>query len=408
MDVINLLISYDWSTAFLPWENSIYLFLVIMAVRFIVALVMEKIITLLQGQKKKTYTEAILTAFLKPVKGYMLFLAIYVFLVSCPLLFIATHPALTKLMRSVIVFCFIWGIYNICDVGHGFIIGIMKKAGWEEDTGITNLLSTVLHILAVLLGFVMIAKEWDYDISAFIASLGIGSLAVALAAKDSLANVFGSIVIIMDKPFKAGDWIRAKNVEGIVENVSFRSTAVRTFFQELVYIPNSLLSNTPIINFSRREKYRIQFELGLTYDSSTEQLDKVCADIKQSVLSDTEHFTGNPEVNFFAFGDSALNLRIVAYAKTGDWQQYLIIREILHRNIFNIVKDNNCSCAFPSQSIYFETPLNENQIDLREVHGVEINEDEEMSPDMRQKLELAAKAKAAMANDDPDMVKSQR
>ena len=102
----------------------------------------------------------------------------------------------------------------------------------------------MFRILIVVIATLMIAKEWNYDMSGLLASLSIGSLALAFAAKDALANVFGSFVIIVDKPFKVGDWISANGVEGTVEKITFRSTCIRTFPQELVYVPNSLLSNT--------------------------------------------------------------------------------------------------------------------------------------------------------------------
>lgn len=131
-----------------------------------------------------------------------------------------------------------------------------------------------------MLGFVTVAREWNYDISAFIASLSIGSLAVAFAAKDALANVFGSMIILLDKPFKIGDWIKANGIEGIVESVSFRSTCIRTFPQELVYIPNSLLSNTPITNYTLRERRRIDFTLGLTYGTTAAQIEEFIFKLK--------------------------------------------------------------------------------------------------------------------------------
>ena len=158
---------------------------------------------------------------------------------------------------------------------------LLKRSNQHIDETIGELISALAHMLCIMLGVVMVAKEWDYDITAFIASLGIGAMAIAFAAKDSLANVFGSIVIITERPFVVGDWISANNVEGIVEKVSFRSTCIRTFYQELVYVPNNLLSNTSITNYTQRQKYRIQFLLGVTYSTTREQLQNVCQQIRQ-------------------------------------------------------------------------------------------------------------------------------
>jgi MscS family membrane protein len=192
-------------------------------------------------------------------------------------------------------------------------------------------------------------------------------MAIAFAAKDSLANVFGSIVIITERPFVVGDWISANNVEGIVEKVSFRSTCIRTFYQELVYVPNNLLSNTPIINYTQRQKYRIQFLLGVTYSTTREQLQNVCQQIRQLCEQMDDIYSEGFDVNFFEFGDSSLNIRIVCYAKVPENTQnyalknsmYHKIRETFNLEVMRILEENGVSCAFPSRSIYFETPIPE-------------------------------------------------
>ena len=100
----------------------------------------------------------------------------------------------------------------------------------------------------------MVAQEWDYRIDGFIAGLGLGGLAFSLAAKDTLSNVFGGLVVILDKPFSIGDWIKTPSVEGTVEDISFRSTKVRTFAQALVTVPNATLANEPVTNWTRMGK----------------------------------------------------------------------------------------------------------------------------------------------------------
>ena len=142
-----------------------------------------------------------------------------------------------------------------------------------------------------------------------------------------------------------------------MELISFRSTCVRTFYQELVFIPNSLLSNTPIINYTKRQKYRIQFLLGLTYSTTREQMENVCLQIRQLCETMDEIHNDGIDVNFFEFGDSSLNIRIVCYAKADNNSVYLRVREKFNLAIMKIVEDNGVSCAFPSRSIYFETPI---------------------------------------------------
>ena len=296
-------------------------------------------------------------AFDKPIQLLLLILAFYLLLTMSPVKWLANNPLLDKIIRSAVIFSMIWGLYNLCNASHGIFTKILAQAGLATDQAVANIVATFLHILVVCLGFVMIAKEWNYDISAFIASLGIGSLAIALAAKDALSNVFGSLTILLDKPFKINDWIKANDIEGTVESISFRSTCIRTFEQELVYIPNSLLANGPITNYSLREKRRITYNLGLTYGTTINQMQKVVDDIR-SFLSLAKGIDNNDfNVNFYDFGDSALFIRIVCYANSADQNKYLAAKENINLELLRIVDKNHVSCAFPSTSVYFENEL---------------------------------------------------
>lgn len=237
-----------------PWLRPFLAFVFFTFLRYFYRAVLLRVLHRFNSKTSFEYGEDLLNAFEKPVHFFLFIFAIYAALNCSPLTFIADHPSIDQLLRSFFIICFIWGLYNLSDTTHGIAMKVLLKAGVEFDLALSNVVSTTLRILLIILGFVMIAKEWNYDITGFIASLSIGSLAVALAAKDSLANVFGSLVIIIDKPFVIGDWISANGIEGTVEKITFRSTCLRTFPQELVYIPNSLLSNTAITNFSKHKK----------------------------------------------------------------------------------------------------------------------------------------------------------
>jgi MscS family membrane protein len=234
---------------------------------------------------------------------------------------------------------------------------LLKRSSLHIDETVGELISALAHMMCIMFGIVLVANEWDYDITAFVASLGIGAMAIAFAAKDSLANIFGSLVIITERPFVIGDWISANNIEGIVEKITFRSTCIRTFYQELVYVPNNLLSNTPIINYTQRQKFRIQFLLGLTYSTTREQMENVCLQLRQLCEKMDDIHNEGIEVYFFEFGESSLNIHIVCYAKAQKKSEYLRIREELNLEIMKVVEANGVSCAFPSRSIYFETPI---------------------------------------------------
>ena len=356
-----------WAVQWPLWRASILTCALILVFRICYRSFILKLTTHLKERYHYDYIDSFAKAFNHPIQAFLWILAFYSFIVLSPLNPFSQHPAFDKILRSSLIICLIGGVYNLCDAGHGLIMQLLKRSNQHIDETIGELISALAHMLCIMLGVVMVAKEWDYDITAFIASLGIGAMAIAFAAKDSLANVFGSIVIITERPFVVGDWISANNVEGIVEKVSFRSTCIRTFYQELVYVPNNLLSNTPIINYTQRQKYRIQFLLGVTYSTTREQLQNVCQQIRQLCEQMDDIYSEGFDVNFFEFGDSSLNIRIVCYAKVPENTQnyalknsmYHKIREKFNLEVMRILEENGVSCAFPSRSIYFETPIPE-------------------------------------------------
>ena len=356
-----------WAVQWPLWRASILTCALILVFRICYRSFILKLTTHLKERYHYDYIDSFAKAFNHPIQAFLWILAFYSFIVLSPLNPFSQHPAFDKILRSSLIICLIGGVYNLCDAGHGLIMQLLKRSNQHIDETIGELISALAHMLCIMLGVVMVAKEWDYDITAFIASLGIGAMAIAFAAKDSLANVFGSIIIITERPFVVGDWISANNVEGIVEKVSFRSTCIRTFYQELVYVPNNLLSNTPIINYTQRQKYRIQFLLGVTYSTTREQLQNVCQQIRQLCEQMDDIYSEGFDVNFFEFGDSSLNIRIVCYAKVPENTQnyalknsmYHKIRERFNLEVMRILEENGVSCAFPSRSIYFETPIPE-------------------------------------------------
>lgn len=182
-----------------------------------------------------------------PLRFFFIALGLYATLIYLPL-----SPAqdllAAKVFRSVIIVLMALGLYKLVDANSVIFKKIQSTFDIELDQILIPFLSNFLKIIIVFFAFTIIAQEYNYDINGLIAGLGLGGLAIALAAKDGLANIFGGIVIILDKPFSIGDWISTSSVEGTVEEITFRSTKVRTFAQALVTVPNSTLANEAITN----------------------------------------------------------------------------------------------------------------------------------------------------------------
>ena len=384
-----LLTAEFWAVQWPLWRASILTCGAILLFRICYRFFILRLAAYLKHRYHYDFIDSFVKAFNHPIQTFLWILAFYSFIVLSPLNPFSQHPAFDKILRSSLIICLIWGVYNLCDAGHGLIMQLLKRSSLHIDETLAEMISALAHMVCVMFGIVLVANEWNYDITAFVASLGIGAMAIAFAAKDSLANIFGSLVIITERPFVIGDWISANNVEGIVESITFRSTCIRTFYQELVYVPNNLLSNTPIINYTQRQKYRIQFMLGLTYSTTREQMQEVCQQIRSLCERLDEIYNDGIDVNFFEFGDSSLNIRIVCYAKAPNNSVYLRAREKFNLEVMKILEENGVSCAFPSRSVYFETPIPEavpaqknagQQVvpaDLRNAKGVRIEKTEE-------------------------------
>lgn len=328
---------------------------------FILFIILQKIfikyiLRLLTKLTVKTSTdidEKILTSFERPLRYLFIILGLYLAILQLPYIS-ANNATISNLFRSAVIILITWGFYNLEDPHSGIFEGLNKKYSWQFDDILIPFLSRILRVITILLAVSIIAQEWDYKVDSFIAGLGLGGLAFALAAQDTIANIFGGIIIIVDRPFSIGDWIKAQDIEGTVEDITFRSTRIRTFAQALVTVPNSSLANGPITNWSRRGKRRITFNLGVTYSTSKEQLKNCVTKIK---LMLQEHPDVNKDtifVTFDKYNDSSLDIFLYFFADTANWEKYLLIKEDINYRIMEILEEEDVSVAFPSTTVYLE------------------------------------------------------
>ena len=297
----------------------------------------------------------ILVAFEKPIKTFLVILGLYVASLYLPL-----RPAvdlfILQAFRSFIIILLSWGGYNLIS-SSVLLQEISKRFNIEIDPILIPFMSKLFQFIIVALALSIIAQEWGYDVNGFIAGLGLGGLAIALAAKDTVANIFGGIVIITEKPFSIGDWIQAPSVEGTVEDMSFRSTRVRTFANALVTVPNSVLAGQAITNWTRMGKRRVSFHLGVTYTTPREKL-KRCVDRIQEFLDTHDDVHKDLIfVKFDTFGASSLDIFIYFFTISTQWAEFMKVKEDINFNIMKILEEEGVSVAFPSRSLYFENNL---------------------------------------------------
>ena len=257
--------------------------------------------------------------------------------------------------HSMFAFIIFWSLYRIVDIFSRFVDEYQEKLASRFSADLALFLIKGVKLVLLVMGFVIIVQEWGYNFTGFLASLGLGGLAFALAAKDTAANLFGSLVIFSDKPFDVGDWIQTPSVEGTVESIGIRSTRVRTFAKALIAVPNASLANSPITNWSRMTMRRIKMTVGLTYNTNSTQMQNILTQVRQMLEKDPDINDQTILINFTDFQDSALGIFCYFFTNTTNWQEYLMVRERINLSIMKIVEENRASFAFPSQSVYIET-----------------------------------------------------
>lgn len=327
--------------------------LVFLIFRNIILKAFFKLAKKLAKRTETTFDDDLLEVIENPIKNAILLIGIYLSLSTANI----EISWVSTLLKSAVIVVVFWMFYNAVVLFKGIILHTFKKSNFELATEISDLLIKVIRFFIVAAAIVAILEQWDINISTFVASLGIGGLAFALAAKETVANFFGGVMIFADRSLSIGDWVKGGGVEGIVEEISIRSTKIRTFEKSLITVPNANLANAPIENFSRRGIRRINMRLGLTYATPVHKMEAIIKQMRQMLQNRDDIDKETIFIYFDQFADSSLSIFCYFFTNTANWQEYLSIREKVNFEFIKIVQKHEAEFAFPSQSIYFENEL---------------------------------------------------
>ncbi len=234
----------------------------------------------------------------------------------------------------------------------------------------------IIKVILILVVVLFLFTQLGLDVKAIAASLGVGGIAIALAAKDTLANFFASLNIMTDNSFSQGDWIKTKDFEGTVVDIRMRTTRIRTFDNAMITVPNSQIANAHILNWSKRiVGRRIKMSLGITYESKMEDIVRLKSDILDMLLShpnvatnkdisisrttafeaikreDLDGVKNTLLVFIDEFSPSSIDILIYCFSKSPAWEDWLETKEDIMIKISKLVKKNHCDFAYPTQSI---------------------------------------------------------
>ncbi len=312
------------------------------------------VIRFLSGLTRRTRTELddiLLGIISKPLSFLFVITGTYIALRVLTL----EVEVINRVLRTLIIFVLVWTSYNAVIAFEEHIFRFAGRFGKELEREIGGFLIKISKAFVLILGAVAILQEWGINVSALIASLGLGGLAFALAAKDTVANLFGGLTVLADKSMKVGDWVKIGDVEGIVEDIGLRTTKIRTFEKSLITVPNQVLANQSLENFSRRNVRRIKMTIGLTYSTTPDQMRRILEEIREMLRNHPRIAKDQLLMVYFTdYSDSSLDIFIYCFTDTANWAEYLSIREDVNLKIMDIVEKNGASFAFPSRSVYVE------------------------------------------------------
>jgi MscS family membrane protein len=333
---------------------SLFIFIFFLVLRKLFTKYVFKIILKLAKKSPTSFFTNIFIAFEKPLRWFFVFLGLYLAIVTLPYEH-GYEERIIQIYRTLIIILITTGLYNLTAASSFLFENIGDRLHVEVDRILIPFLSKVLRFVVVALSLSVIAQEWKFDINGFVAGLGLGGLALAFAAQEMIEDFFGGIVIMTEKPFTKGDWIKTKDVEGIVEEINFRSTRIRAFRQALVTVPNSTLANTAILNWSKMGKRQISFHLGVTLDTPKNKLHSFIKKIEELLRNHPEIDQETIFVHFDGFNKSSLDIFLYFFTKTTVWGEYLEVKEDINLKILDLTQTEGISIAFPSRSIYIES-----------------------------------------------------
>jgi MscS family membrane protein len=336
------------------YATALAILLAAWIVKKIFAYLFTRIILPLAQKTKQTLDDRFLVCLQKPAEFLVVLAGLFI---AQQVLRLPTEPfdverLTTALLKALVIFDIAWLLFNLVDLVDHYLSRWATRTESTLDDQLAPLLRKSLRIFIIVMAGLMAIQTFGYPVTGLLASLGIGGLAFALAARDTVSNIFGSLMIIFDRPFHVGDWIKAGDMEGTVEEVGFRSTKVRTFAKTLISVPNNIIANMSIDNFSRMPKRRIRLTVGVSYDTTPRQMREAVQRIrlllKNHPAIDQEFFL----VNFTDFGSSSLDIMVYCFTVSTVWGEYLEAREDLCLKIMDILEELGLEIAFPSTTVY--------------------------------------------------------
>ncbi len=252
---------------------------------------------------------------------------------------------ITKAFKIIITIIFAKGLATAFSNKSSLISSIKRKSKKKVDESMLNVILRAIRAVIYVGAAIIIITELGYNLNGLIAGVGIGGVIITLAAQDTAKNIFGGAVIFLDKPFSVGDWIQVENFEGVVEEITFRSTRIKTFENSVVNIPNSKMSDASVINWSKMELRRYLTRLYLDINTPLEKVEKLIENIRKVLLKNEQIDDDSIIVKFEEIIDNGIEVMVSSYTDSIDYETYLQERERINYKIMQIVREEKIKLA---------------------------------------------------------------
>lgn len=382
--VMAFLVVYEQRELFPAWvwqsQSWRYALLVLVAVllfaggRMLITFLQTMTVSL-RDTEEKTRLRLVLTATFWPIRLLLFALVIFGFqeILLLPETVNRFAERVVSVVAILVLFLF---FYRLLDVVEYELTKFVKREDNEFDLNLVQMVRIVARVVVIVFGAIYLLKAaTGKPMTTLLAGLGIGGLAVALAAQDTLKNLFGSFMLMADKPFAVGDWINVEDTHGTVEEIGFRSTRIRTFPGNLVSIPNEKMASLSIENVQRRPYIRRSMNITVTYDTAPEKVDRAVQIVKEILARRTELDPWYPpKVHFSDFNDASLNILVVYWFRGNDYWASVAFNEQINFEILRRFNDEGIEFAFPTTTTYLA------QDDRRPLSVTVRDENERMTP----------------------------
>ena len=332
-----------------PYQVVGILFAIALGVHLILGFILSQVAKH-AGKTKNQLDDHLIKAISAPLKALIWFGWIY-FSINAFNEQINAIKTIVEYIDIAPIFIITWGVVRVISEVEIYLIN--KDSSVDNDSvRLFSRLIKILIIIAILLG---IAQHLGFSISSLLTFGGVGGIVMGFAAKDMLSNIFGGLMIQMDKPFSTGDWIRSSEFEGTVEKIGWRMTRIRTFSKNPVYIPNSIFASIPIETPSRMTNRRIKEIVGIRYDD-IEQMPKIVSEVEEMLKAHKDiDQSQSLRVYFNYFNASSIDFNIYAFTTTTNKGEYQKLKQEILLEVATIIAKNKAEIAFPTQTLHIQS-----------------------------------------------------